>query len=272
MAVEDNLCDNLALLGDKTTLRDACEYALMNGGKRFRPAIVMMVSEALGKKSDVKHVALGVEFLHTASLIADDLPCMDDDDERRDLPSTHKVYGEAIALLASYALIAAGYRAICYNTEALRGTVLDADANRICFAALENVTRNTGIIGATGGQFLDICPPGRDLDSVKDVIYKKTVTLFEVSFVLGWLFGGGNLDLLDTVKRAAYHFGMAFQIKDDIDDIRQDIENKKVLNYAVLLGEEAARMAFRDEIEALRSTMNELNIYSDDFRAIIDAI
>jgi len=107
---------------------------------------------------------------------------------------------------------------------------------------------------------------------VKDVIYKKTVTLFEVSFVLGWLFGGGNLDLLDTVKRAAYHFGMAFQIKDDIDDIRQDIENKKVLNYAVLLGEEAARMAFRDEIEALRSTMNELNIYSDDFRAIIDAI
>jgi geranylgeranyl diphosphate synthase type II len=98
--------ENLPAFGPKSKLRDACEYALMNGGKRLRPAIVFMTAEALGFEVDVTQAALSIEYFHTASLVADDLPCMDDDDERRSKPSVHKAFGESEAILVSYALIA----------------------------------------------------------------------------------------------------------------------------------------------------------------------
>ena len=103
--IEQEIAKSIVAFGEKTKLRDACEYALTNGGKRFRPLIVLLIAEALGHGMNVYPSALSVEFFHTASLIADDLPCMDNDDERREKPSLHKVYGESIALLASYALI-----------------------------------------------------------------------------------------------------------------------------------------------------------------------
>src|ERR1700722_633886 len=96
--IEQKLQESIEQLGAKSKLRDACEYALLNGGKRFRPILVIMIANALGKKFDVTSAALAVEFFHTASLIADDLPCMDDDDERRSKPTLHKVYGEGTAL------------------------------------------------------------------------------------------------------------------------------------------------------------------------------
>src|SRR5512146_3527868 len=99
-------------MGEKNVLRDACEYALIHGGKRLRPLIVMMTADALGRGLDVMPAALSVEFFHTASLIADDLPCMDNDDFRRNVPSLHKAFGESVAILASYTLIAEGYGAL----------------------------------------------------------------------------------------------------------------------------------------------------------------
>src|SRR5689334_6318506 len=107
--IEQEIARSILCFGEKTKLRDACEYAITNGGKRFRPLIVLLIAEALGNGLNVYEAALSVEFFHTSSLIADDLPCMDNDDERRDKPSTHKVYGESIALLASYALITAAF-------------------------------------------------------------------------------------------------------------------------------------------------------------------
>src|SRR6202167_2596390 len=97
--IEQEIAKSILSFGEKTKLRDACEYALTTSGKRFRPLIVIFIAEALGNGLNVYEAALAVEFFHTASLIADDLPCMDNDDERRDKPSLHKVYGEAIALL-----------------------------------------------------------------------------------------------------------------------------------------------------------------------------
>ncbi len=114
--IEQEIAKSIGSLGEKNKLRDACEYALTNGGKRFRPLIVILVAEALGNGLDVYESALSVEFFHTASLIADDLPCMDNDDERRDKPSLHKTYGETIALLASYALITAAFEKIYKNS------------------------------------------------------------------------------------------------------------------------------------------------------------
>ncbi len=203
--IEQEIAKSILSFGEKTKLRDACEYALTTGGKRFRPLIVILIAEALGHGLNVYESALAVEYFHTASLIADDLPCMDTDDERRDKPSLHKVYGEAIALLASYAMITGAFEKIHSNAMVMRdGRAPFCEfGDRACALALESATHCSGIIGATGGQFLDLFPPNQNLDTVKQVIYQKTVTLFEVSFVLGWLFGGGEIERLDKVKKAA---------------------------------------------------------------------
>ncbi len=266
--IDQKLQQQIALLGDDNTLKSACEYAIMNGGKRFRPAIVMMVADALNTSYDVSLAAIGIEFLHAASLIADDLPCMDNDDMRRNKPSLHKVYGEAVALLASYSLIAAGYRAIYENFSHLQQQHGITDTQILTFA-LDNITHNTGIMGATGGQFYDIFPPENSLDMMKKVIRMKTVTLFETAFVLGWLFGGGDTNALTTVKKVAEHFGMAFQIQDDLDDIDQDLLNKREANLAIHLGEQTATQLFYQELDALQHTLTTLNINSPHFQQII---
>src|SRR4051812_27366528 len=99
--IEQEIAKSIMGLGEKSKLRDACEYALKSGGKRFRPLLVILVAEALGSETNVCDAALSIEFFHTASLIVDDLPCMDNEEERRSKPSLHKVYGESIAILAS---------------------------------------------------------------------------------------------------------------------------------------------------------------------------
>lgn len=266
--IEAEIKANIATLGGKSKLRDACEYALMNGGKRFRPIIVMMMAKALGNQVDVSQAALAVEYFHTASLVADDLPCMDDDLERRNKPTTHKVFGEATALLVSYALIAAGYELIASNAELIRNSSkpFAIYGDRICVLALQNATHNTGIHGASGGQYLDLYPPDFSIAMLKEVIHKKTVTLFEISFVFGWLFGGGDISKLHLVKQAASHFGMAFQIVDDLGDIFQDLNNKRMVNMAICYGKENAFQMFQEEIQGFFKTVQELGVESQDFK------
>ena len=265
--IEQEIAKSIATLGDKTKLRDACEYALTNGGKRFRPLIVFMVAEGLGHGLNVSDAALSVEFFHTASLIADDLPCMDNDDERRDKPSTHKVYGETIALLASYALITAAFEKIHSNAKVMKSASdpFSTNSDRACVMALETATSCSGILGATGGQFMDIFPPNLSLDVVKQVIYKKTVTLFEVSFVFGWLFGGGDFSRVDEVKKAAYHLGMAFQIADDVGDLAQDEKNQRDINMARIVGKERALVLFDDEMEQFEKQLEDLDLATPSF-------
>lgn len=262
LEVESLLRASISTLGHKTALRDACEYALMNGGKRFRPSLVLLIAKALNASVDVSQAALAVEFFHTASLVADDLPCMDDDDMRRDKPSVHKVYGEATALLVSYALIAAGYEFLAKNAELLRSSEAPYKRNsdRICVLALENSTVNTGLLGATGGQFLDINPPDLKIETLKEIIRMKTVSLFEISFVLGWLYGGGSLDKLELVKKAAYQFGMAFQIADDFGDIEQDKKNNRLVNLVAVGGVEKAFSMFQAELEGFERTIAQLEL------------
>ncbi len=272
--IEQEIARSILSFGEKTKLRDACEYALTTGGKRFRPLIVILIAEALGNDLNVYESALAVEFFHTASLIADDLPCMDNDDERREKPSLHKVYGEAIALLASYALITAAFEKIHSNAMAMQeaGAPFSHFSDRACTLALESATHCSGILGATGGQFLDLFPPNQNLDTVKQVIYKKTVTLFEVSFVLGWLFGGGDVSKLEKVKRAAYHFGMAFQTADDLGDMLQDEKKQREISIARLIGKERGLLLFDEEMTHLRKELLELNLLTPSFEKMCDIL
>lgn len=272
--IEQEIARSILCFGEKTKLRDACEYALTSGGKRFRPLIVILIAEALGNDLNVYESALAVEFFHTASLIADDLPCMDNDDERREKPSLHKVYGDAIALLASYALITAAFEKIHSNSVVMQeaGVPFSHFSDRACALALESATYCAGILGATGGQFLDLFPPNQSLDTVKQVIYKKTVTLFEVSFVLGWLFGGGDVNKLEKVKTAAYHFGMAFQTADDLADMLQDEKKQRETSIARLIGKDRALLLFDEEMRYLRKELLELGILTPSFEKMCNIL
>jgi geranylgeranyl diphosphate synthase, type II len=260
--VEKAIRDHLALLGAPSPLRDACEYALLNGGKRFRPALAMKVADSLGLGADVIFSALAIEFFHTASLIADDLPCMDNDALRREKNALHIEFGEDVALLASYSLISAGYDFLTRNAEVNRnsGSPLSLQADKSCLLAIQNISHNTGVDGAAGGQWIDLHPPMLTKESLHEIFLKKTVTLFETSFVFGWLFGGGNAEKLPLVKKCAYHFGLAFQIADDIEDCDQDKINGRAANWATLFGLDEAQKIFQIEISQFFMIAHQLGL------------
>lgn len=272
--VEQEIAKSLLLFGEKSKLRDACEYALLSGGKRLRPILVLMVAEALGNGLNVAPAAIAVEFLHTASLIADDLPCMDNDDERRDRPSLHKAFGESTALLVSYSLIFAGYEKLYENGEVMRASPAPfaSFADEACCLSLKHASQSAGIKGATMGQFLDLYPPNQSIETVKEVLYKKTVTLFEISFVFGWLFGGGSPSEIERVKKGAYHFGMAFQIADDLGDLGQDEANRREINSARILGPERAEKMFAREVDLLKEEISALGLASPSFEKVIEML
>jgi len=272
--VNDAIKSHHEMLGPSSPIRDACAYALSTGGKRVRPSITLMVADALGNKGDATLSALSIEYFHTASLVADDMPSMDDDDERRSLPSVHKKFGEAAALLVSYGLIGAGYDMIAQNARVLIDqNVPFADSVDLrSRLALENAAFNTGLNGATGGQFLDIQPPDLSVETLKKIIHLKTSSLFEVAFVYGWLFGGGALDALDHVKKAAAHFGLAFQTADDIGDMEQDILNKRDVNLANVLGKKRAEEMFHGELDSFLLMLKELRLDDAPFAALTDAL
>lgn len=268
--IDDLILQSIPDLGEKNKLRDACEYALLNGGKRFRPALVLMVANALENTLDLSSAALAIEYFHTASLIADDLPCMDNDDERRNRPSLHIAFDEATALMASYALISAGYGCLAKNARLLAKTNLPyaSKADRICTLAVENVSFNTGLFGASGGQFLDLHPPDLSFKTLCEIAHKKTASLFEISFVLGWLYGGGDLDKIPLVKQTAHHYGMAFQIADDLSDMQQDLLHGCAINMAIAVGEERAKQLVKEELAIYIKLLEELKINSSELLAL----
>lgn len=265
--IEQEIARSILGFGPKTKLRDACEYALLNEGKRLRPIIVMLVADALGCELNVVPAAMAIEFFHTASLIADDLPCMDNDDERRQKPALHKIYGESIALLSSYALISAAFGKIRENAEEMKkaSSPYKESSDLTCSLALEAAARCSGILGATGGQFLDLFPPKLTPETLREIIYKKTVTLFEGSFLFGWLFGGGDTSNLEEVKQVAYHLGIAFQIADDMGDIAQDQRSQRSINSVTVLGKDRAVALFDCEMEQFKEKLISLHLYTPSF-------
>jgi geranylgeranyl diphosphate synthase type II len=211
--------------------------------------------------------ALATEFFHTASLIADDLPCMDDDSMRRSRPSLHVAFGEGVALLASYGLIAEGFGKIEKNGRAMKGErePFSSKALEATSIALEYASRFSGMQGASLGQFFDLYRKHEGLSELEEMIYLKTITLFEGAFVLGWLFGGGEFSHVQSVEKLALHFGMAFQIRDDLKDFEPDLQKGSSSNYAVALGKEAAQKRLEREVEAFSKTLKLLSIESPEF-------
>lgn len=273
LQIEHALKKGIEQLGDSSRLRDACSYACLNGGKRLRPMLVLMIGEALSNRNLMK-AALSVEYFHAASLIADDLPCMDNDDMRRNKPSLHLVFEESVAILASYTLIAAGYGGISEQAKQLKekepqkAPEIDAAA----LVCLEAISRCAGLKGATQGQYMDLFSTEHSYSTFREMIEKKTATLFEISFLLGWLFGGGSKESLNDVRACALHLGVAFQIADDLQDVVQDKKENRNANLAHLLGIQKSYQLFSDEIESFVLLLKKLRLWTDPFAKFCDRL
>lgn len=252
--IDDAILDHFAQYEEGSILKEAALYALMSGGRRIRPVISLLMAESLGcPEEEAMGPALAVEFFHTASLIADDLPCMDDDALRRGKPSTHAKFGEAAAILTTYALISDGYRLFSELKPHLVPLLLKETA-----AA-------TGFLGASEGQLQDLNLPNRELSTMEEMIKKKTGALFELSFTSGWIAGNGDPSQLSRIRRAASHFGTAFQIYDDLQDREQDSPN--LANSSGLI---QAGLLFEQSLDRFMAIIKELNLGHSKILTIAD--
>lgn len=268
--INKNLEKYLPIEGDyPKEIVEAMRYSLFAGGKRLRPILTIAACETVGGKAeDVIKVACALECIHTYSLIHDDLPVMDDDDYRRGMPTCHKVYGEAIAILAGDGLLT-------YAFELLT----DIDEKKVTnYRNLINVIREiavaAGIKGMIAGQVVDmLSEKGKKEKSTEllDYIHKnKTAALFKASIKCGALIAGASYGELAALDSYAHHFGLAFQITDDILDIEgttnelgkpvgSDEKNQK-LTYPLLYGlERSKEMA----IDNVNSAVNSLSIFGN---------
>lgn len=194
-------------------LYDSMEYSLLAGGKRLRPVLAMEFCRMCGGQwQQAAPFAAAVEMIHTYSLIHDDLPSMDNDDFRRGRPTNHKVYGEAMAILAGDALLTDAFM--------IASTAQLADPKDMAFA-IGMLAECAGSMGMVGGQVLDIGSEERELteQEVIDIQTRKTGALINAACVLGAIAGGGTEEQIDAAAKFAAGLGMAFQVRDDMLDV-----------------------------------------------------
>jgi geranylgeranyl diphosphate synthase type II len=254
--VNDYLATQFAVdEGIPAILAEAMRYSLLASGKRLRPILVLMANEAAGgADQNALPAAAAVEMVHTYSLIHDDLPAMDNDDLRRGWPTSHKVFGEAIAVLAGDALLTQAF-------EVLAKYYPPATASACC----RQLAQGAGAAGMVGGQVEDLAcandgqaaSRSRDLEELQNIHARKTGALLRTCLRLGTLAaqgeqpGGPNPSLLENLDHFGRCFGMIFQITDDLLDVEGSEEStgKRTqkdaalgkLTYPGLLGIEQSR-------------------------------
>jgi geranylgeranyl diphosphate synthase type II len=197
------------------TIHKAMRYSVFAGGKRLRPVLVIAGAEAVGgRMDDVMPTACALEMIHTYSLIHDDLPAMDNDDFRRGRPTSHKVFGEAMAILAGDGLLTLAFRLIAENWR----PAMDA---RVLRDVLVDVSDAAGTDGMVGGQVADLEAEGRRVspDMLEYIHLHKTAALIRTSIRVGARLSGAREDQLRALTVAGGDLGLAFQIVDDILDV-----------------------------------------------------
>ena len=229
------------------TIHEAMRYSVFAGGKRLRPMLALFGCEAVGGKlEDAMPAAVALELIHTYSLVHDDLPAMDDDDFRRGRPTCHKVYGEAVAVLAGDALLTHAFQVLADPTAT------DVPAARRLQIVAE-ISAAAGSLGMVGGQTMDIQAEGKALDptALLTLHSKKTGALLRASLRVGGLAGGADDAAMASLTRYGERLGLAFQIVDDILDIEgssvemgktagSDMRKHKA-TYPAVFGLEASR-------------------------------
>lgn len=244
--------------GFAVNMAQAMNYSMLAGGKRLRPLLMEETYRLFGGEEKViEPFMVGMEMIHTHSLIHDDLPAIDNDDYRRGRLTTHKVYGEAMGVLSGAALLNYAYEVM------LQAFALTKKSERVV-KALTLMANKTGIYGMLGGQSVDVENDGKPLTKeMLDYIYRnKTSALIEASMMTGAILAGAGEQEVEIIGEAAGKIGLAFQIQDDILDVisteeelgkpvHSDEKNNKV-TYVSLFGiQEASEQVKRLSEEAV---------------------
>lgn len=229
-------------IGYQKTIFEAMNYSLKAGGKKLRPILLKEAYELVGGKGCVfEGYAVGIEMIHTYSLIHDDLPALDNDDLRRGKPTNHKCFGEAMAILAGDALLNYAY-------EIMLKSAINAEDKTAAINAIHEIAFGAGIYGMIGGQVVDVQSEDKQIDKdTLDFIHKnKTGAMIRGCMRAGAILGGATKQELDAITIYSEKIGLAFQIADDILDVEgdeekigkkvgSDVDNKKS-TYPVLVG------------------------------------
>jgi geranylgeranyl diphosphate synthase type II len=247
-------------------LYEAMRYAVLSGGKRFRPLLLLSAGGRLGVEREVLlPFACAVEFIHNYSLIHDDLPAMDNDDVRRGRPSCHKAFGEDVALLAGDGLLTLAF-------EILASAPLPEALEPRRAAVIREVGERAGVEGMIGGQFLDIrLKPGDVTEaSYRELILKKTGGLIIASVLAGGLLGGGGPAELAALSDYGTAVGLGFQIRDDILDSAAERAKPGLFrpSSVALFGADGARKRLEEQVAAAGAALARAGLESEDLRAL----
>ncbi len=252
-------------------IQDALRLAL-SGGKRLRPIITLIISNIVNKNNESnynldKFIVLS-ELIHTASLIIDDLPCMDNDNYRRDNPTIHYKYGERAAQVLTTYIMTNVFNLFYMNLKEIRDKNISDVNERENIMAL-TLSNTMGFNGAPFGQYLDITTKKPfTKDKITTLIEKKTGTFFELAFVFGYIGSGGDIKNIDKIRDASISFGIAFQISDDFQDSCEDLIKDGCPNFVNDIGNNASKATFTRHLQKCRDILRELNLYNQTFQEI----
>lgn len=257
----------------------AMTYSLFAGGKRLRPILCIAGAEACGGEGEsVLPVACALELIHTYSLIHDDLPVMDNDDMRRGRPTSHRVFGEAVALLAGDGLLTEAFRLMA---EGGRSAGLEPQK---LLTVVELIGAAAGYHGMVGGQVVDIQFEGKSVSPplVEYIHTHKTAAMIAASVTSGAILGGGNEDQVKAVRSYGDSIGLAFQIADDVLDIEGDSmemgkgvggdEKKKKITYPSVLGLARAKEIMKELVRKAGEALEGFDHGADPLRLIASYI
>lgn len=212
--IQQEMAHLILSLSIPDSLKDSMHYSLQAGGKRIRPILLLAVLHELSGEEhpDALKVAAAIEMIHTYSLIHDDLPSMDDDDLRRGMPTNHKVFGEAVAILAGDALLTYSFGIVARLQH-----VSSDDKIRL----IDLMSVSSGAEGMVGGQILDIEGEEKKLtlEELEEVHRLKTGALLTYSILAGGILAQASNEEIMALSRFGEHLGLAFQIQDDILDV-----------------------------------------------------
>lgn len=247
-------------------------YALEAGGKRLRPVLCLAAMDAAGGAPGPRaarvRAACSLELIHTYSLVHDDLPCMDDDDLRRGQPTTHRVFGSRVAMIAGFALIPQACRLLDESA-----TQMGVPTERRV-GAVRELCQAAGAAGMVGGQQLDLESERTAAvpEALRRIHSMKTGALFRGSLRIGGMLAGAAAPVVDALGAFGEHLGMAFQITDDVLDVTMDStalgktagkdRNADKATYAARLGVAGARSAAAAEVEAALARLEEAGVKS----------
>ncbi len=231
----ENYLDSLE--GVESTLSESLKYSVLNGGKRLRSILCTEICSLFGKDISLAlPYAAAIEFIHAYSLVHDDLPCMDNADTRRGMPSCHKKYGEGNAVLTGDALLNLAYEIMCEQC-------ISGDTNRV--KAMKVIANCSGVYGMVNGQAIDLKLP--QCDNVTEnqlvlLIEQKTMALIRASIISGAVLAECDENEMKLLEEYAYNLGLAFQIRDDFEDEEEDAEDvNDCPNFLNILGRDKAK-------------------------------